>query len=34
MTKENKVTFTDEPIEYSDPPEYWPNTKNGSPNEN
>nr|DAF69225.1 MAG TPA: hypothetical protein [Caudoviricetes sp.] len=34
MTKENKVTFTDEPIEYSEPPEYWPNTNYGRPNEN
>ncbi len=28
------VTFTDEPIEYTEPPKEWPNTKNESYNEN
>nr|DAF19628.1 MAG TPA: hypothetical protein [Caudoviricetes sp.] len=34
MTKNNTVTFTDEPIEYGEPPEEWPNTNYGSFNEN
>lgn len=28
------VTFTDEPIEYTDPPESWPSKNNTSYNEN
>lgn len=28
------VTFTDEPIEYTDPPESWPNKNNVSYSEN
>ena len=28
------VTFTDEPIEYTEPPKEWPNIKNESYNEN
>nr|DAW06966.1 MAG TPA: hypothetical protein [Caudoviricetes sp.] len=33
MTKNNTVTFTDEPIEYTNPPETWPSDKNTSHNE-
>nr|DAE91313.1 MAG TPA: hypothetical protein [Caudoviricetes sp.] len=34
MTKNNTVTFTDEPIEYTDPPESWPSKNNSPYNEN
>jgi len=35
VTKNNTVTFTDEPsIEYTEPPKEWPNIKNESYNEN
>nr|DAT82358.1 MAG TPA: hypothetical protein [Caudoviricetes sp.]DAU29158.1 MAG TPA: hypothetical protein [Caudoviricetes sp.] len=29
-----EVTFTDEPIEYGDPPKFWPSRKNTDPSEN
>nr|DAT35092.1 MAG TPA: hypothetical protein [Caudoviricetes sp.] len=34
MTKHNTVTFTDEPMEYTNPPKTWPFDKNMSYNEN